>query len=217
LFVSAHTLQQTARDLFDLYRAIMPLQYQVRLARRTQRLRDSHSFVAQKETIKSVPSLGMAFHNDCFYLALHLLTLGMQYQDRYDTSPFVSAKASLADRCVASLITNHLCNGERRLPKDKGAFTLVDLVPVFRQLGEKQYQQQYVRCRLYYVASLFLYHSALHGSPPPHAPQEKQKSVLQETIQSAQGLADTHVTPFPTRPTSRSAHALYQCSFVCGL
>jgi hypothetical protein len=27
---SAHTLQQTARDLFDLYRAIMPLQYQVR-------------------------------------------------------------------------------------------------------------------------------------------------------------------------------------------
>jgi hypothetical protein len=32
-----------------------------------------------------------------------------------------------------------------RLPKDKGAFTLVDLVPVFRQLGEKQYQQQVVR------------------------------------------------------------------------
>ncbi|ELR23268.1 uncharacterized protein ACA1_068520 [Acanthamoeba castellanii str. Neff] len=99
----AHTLQQTARDLFDLYRAIMPLQYQCAVA------------CEQKETIKSVPSLAMAFHNDCFYLALQLLTLGMQYQDR--------------------------------LPKDKGAFTLVDLVPVFRQLGEKQYQQQVLRVR----------------------------------------------------------------------
>lgn len=134
----AHTLQQTARDLFDLYRAIMPLQY-------------------QKETIKSVPSLAMAFHNDCFYLALQLLTLGMQYQDR--------------------------------LPKDKGAFTLVDLVPVFRQLGEKQYQQQV----------------------------EKQQAVLKETVQSAQGLADTHLrVRFMTveRAMKRVVHHLTHLSRV---
>jgi len=40
----------------------------------------------QKKSLKTVPSLAMSFFNDCFYIALHLLTLGLQYQDRYASS-----------------------------------------------------------------------------------------------------------------------------------
>lgn len=88
----------------------------------------------QKKSLKTVPSLAMSFFNDCFYIALHLLTLGLQYQDR--------------------------------LPQDKtGTFTLVDLVPLFRQLGEKQYREQLTI----------------------------QRSVLLEILQEARGLGDTHL------------------------
>jgi hypothetical protein len=87
----------------------------------------------------------MAFHNDCFYLALQLLTLGMQYQDRYARNHRTRRTRSTRRAHTQYLLTRpHICV-QHRLPKDKGAFTLVDLVPVFRQLGEKQYQQQVVQ------------------------------------------------------------------------
>jgi hypothetical protein len=52
----------TARDLFDLYRAVYSAQFVSNLAR--------------------VDHLAMLFHNDCMYIAHHLLTLGHQYRSR---------------------------------------------------------------------------------------------------------------------------------------
>eukprot|EP00911_Craspedida_sp_UC1_P001656 UC1_evm1s1254 len=50
-----------ARDVFDLFRALTP--------------------VCHKEGLATVPQMAMVFHNDCFYLAHHALSLGHQFRD----------------------------------------------------------------------------------------------------------------------------------------
>lgn len=50
------------RDLFVLFRAIMPIYHQ--------------------DSIEFIPSRAMLFYNDCVYIAHHLLTLGHHYQNK---------------------------------------------------------------------------------------------------------------------------------------
>lgn len=50
------------RDLFVLFRAIMPIYHQ--------------------DEIEFIPSKSMLFYNDCVYIAHHLLTLGHHYQNK---------------------------------------------------------------------------------------------------------------------------------------
>eukprot|EP00898_Chlorokybus_atmophyticus_P000233 jgi/Chlat1/120/Chrsp1S03218 len=58
---SAAVLYRTARDVFDVFRAVAPIR-----ARSTRH--------------ESVPQLPMLFHNDCIYLAHQALTLGPRFQ-----------------------------------------------------------------------------------------------------------------------------------------
>jgi len=48
------------RDIFDLFRAVVPLK--------------------NKDSLSEVPGMSAIFHNDCFYIAHHLLTLGHQFR-----------------------------------------------------------------------------------------------------------------------------------------
>eukprot|EP00051_Salpingoeca_urceolata_P017572 m.241060 g.241060 ORF g.241060 m.241060 type:complete len:761 (+) comp18993_c0_seq1:124-2406(+) len=50
----------SVRDMFDLFRAVMPVQHQ--------------------EMFSTVPQMAAVFHNDCFYIAHHLLSLGHQFR-----------------------------------------------------------------------------------------------------------------------------------------
>jgi hypothetical protein len=51
-----------ARDIADLYRAIIPIQW--------------------GEAIDNNPARTMIFFNDCMYFAHHLLTIGFQFKDK---------------------------------------------------------------------------------------------------------------------------------------
>ncbi|XP_046388776.1 centromere/kinetochore protein zw10 homolog [Ischnura elegans] len=55
-------LFHTARNVVELYCSIMPLHH--------------------KEFLDTIPQQSAIFHNNCMYLAHHLLTLGHEYQDR---------------------------------------------------------------------------------------------------------------------------------------
>ncbi|XP_071454519.1 centromere/kinetochore protein zw10 homolog [Hetaerina americana] len=55
-------LFHTARNVIELYCSIMPLHH--------------------KEFLENIPQQSAIFHNNCMYLAHHLLTLGHEYQDR---------------------------------------------------------------------------------------------------------------------------------------
>lgn len=76
------------RDIFDLFRALMPVCHGADLA--------------------TVPQVAVVFHNDCFYIAHHLLSMGHQFRD------------SLPDDMVK-------------------ASTFIDMVPAFRELGERHF------------------------------------------------------------------------------
>jgi len=52
----------TARDVLGLFRAIGPL--------------------VKSQEIKQVPRVAMLFHNDCMFIAHHLLTLGSRHASR---------------------------------------------------------------------------------------------------------------------------------------
>eukprot|EP00742_Colponemidia_sp_Colp-10_P009893 GILJ01010826.1.p1 GENE.GILJ01010826.1~~GILJ01010826.1.p1 ORF type:complete len:743 (-),score=142.94 GILJ01010826.1:136-2364(-) len=81
-------LYRLSRDIFDLFRALKPS------------VHASH--------IENVPHFCMLFHNDCMYIAHHLMTLGHQYRARFPP------------------------------PLNKTA-TFVDMVPMFRDLGEQAF------------------------------------------------------------------------------
>ncbi|GKY99925.1 centromere/kinetochore protein zw10 [Mayamaea pseudoterrestris] len=68
-------LYRTARELLDLFRAIIP---------------STHGY-----EIKNVPRTAAVFHNDCVFLAHHCLTLGLEYQDKYPAVSSDDAKGKL--------------------------------------------------------------------------------------------------------------------------
>ncbi|GAQ88119.1 centromere/kinetochore protein zw10 [Klebsormidium nitens] len=76
---TALQLHRTARDVLQLYRAIVPVQRQHQL--------------------ESVPQLAMVFHNDCLYIAHHALMLGIQYKNALP--PSLRDLSTLADLAPA--------------------------------------------------------------------------------------------------------------------
>ena len=60
LFFSAEQLYYLARDMLDLFRAVVPVVHATELG--------------------SVPLIGMCFFNDCVYIAYHLVTLAFQFK-----------------------------------------------------------------------------------------------------------------------------------------
>lgn len=59
-------LYRSAREVLDLFRAIVPVKYGYE--------------------IKHVPRTAAIFHNDCVYLAHHCLTLGLEYKEKFASS-----------------------------------------------------------------------------------------------------------------------------------
>lgn len=82
----AHLLFQTSRDLLFLFRAVVPTLYESDIAN------DARTC--------------MLYHNDCLYVAYHMLTIGHQYKHRLPA------------------------------PLNRTG-TMVDMVPAFREAGEK--------------------------------------------------------------------------------
>jgi hypothetical protein len=68
----AANLVVTARDIFEMYRAVVPVHH--------------------GDKLENVPTLGMLFHNDCMYMAHVLLTLGHTQRAKLpeDVRPLVS-------------------------------------------------------------------------------------------------------------------------------
>ena len=58
----ANVLYHTARDAFDMFRAVVPCRF--------------------SDSLAAVPRLAMLLHNDCMYIAHHLLTIGHKYRDK---------------------------------------------------------------------------------------------------------------------------------------
>jgi centromere/kinetochore protein ZW10 len=93
-------LIHTARDILNLFRALVP--------------------TLHAEKLENDPRLAALFHNDCIYIAHHMLTIGHQYRDRLPTP-----SASSSSSCSSSLPPPQLFIG------------MVDLVPSFRQLASR--------------------------------------------------------------------------------
>ena len=58
----ANVLYHTARDAFDMFRAVVPCRF--------------------SDSLAAVPRLAMLLHNDCMYIAHHLLTIGHKYREK---------------------------------------------------------------------------------------------------------------------------------------
>ncbi|XP_074628136.1 centromere/kinetochore protein zw10 homolog [Acropora palmata] len=82
----------TVRNMFELYCNVVPTYHKQRLA--------------------TLPQLAALHHNNCMYIAHHLLTLGHQFRPRLPE------------------------------PLNQGMASFVDLVPVIRQIGEKCFLDQ---------------------------------------------------------------------------
>ena len=101
---TARQLAAGARDLFDLFRALMPTYH-------ASRLENDETFAA-------------LFHNDCMYLAHHCLLLSFEFAPK-----------------LAEATGSHVS-------------TFVDLVPLFRSLGESVYAAAVMRARKRVAAAL---------------------------------------------------------------
>ncbi|CAM9781621.1 unnamed protein product [Ascophyllum nodosum] len=90
----AKELFRTARDMLDLFRAVIPVQH--------------------ANALEGVPRIAAVFQNDCLYLAHHMVTLGHEF--RQDLPP----------------------------PANETA-TMIDTVPLFRELAAKSLSDQQKR------------------------------------------------------------------------
>ena len=95
-------LYRTARELFDLYRAIIP---------------STHS-----NEISTIPRTAAILHNDCVYFAHKMLSLGLEYKDR-----FPSFKQEVHD-------------DDEKDVDSPIVYTFLDMVPIFRELAEQTMQ-----------------------------------------------------------------------------
>lgn len=86
-------LYRSTRELFDLYRATIP--------------------AVHGGDISSIPRTAAVFHNDCAYFAHRLLTLGLEFRDRFPPD-----------------------SEDNESPMRK-LCTFLDLVPMFRELAEQ--------------------------------------------------------------------------------
>lgn len=106
--MSARLLFQTSRDVLFLFRAIIPTLY--------------------AEDIANDPRACMLFHNDCMYIAHHMLTIGYLYKQRCGLSNLMHANN------LQKLLILWLC---RLPPPLSQTATMIDMVPGFRNTAEK--------------------------------------------------------------------------------
>ena len=71
----AATLYRTAREVLDLFRAIIP--------------------VTHGHEVAHVPRTAAVLHNDCVFFAHHCLTLGLEYKDKFPEVPVEDARGKL--------------------------------------------------------------------------------------------------------------------------
>ena len=90
-------LYRAARELFDLYRAVIPATY--------------------GKEISNIPRTAAVLHNDCVYFAHRLLTLGLEYRNKFpgEDSPvkctfidLVPMLRELADQTMTNMIKHQL-------------------------------------------------------------------------------------------------------------
>lgn len=76
------TLYRTAREILDLFRAIIPTVFE--------------------NEVGNVPRTAAVLHNDCVYFAHHCLTLGLEYKEKFPptTSPEDIRGAALRQTCM---------------------------------------------------------------------------------------------------------------------
>ena len=128
-------LLETAKDVFDLYRAMIP------------------SF--ERHRISNIPSLSMLFHNDCQYMAHHATLIGAQcrlhlrFDETNETdsqnavpqsvTPPPSHGSSLSPSRTSQTILRSA--SESVLPESSPLplFSLAELVPTFRSMAEQFY------------------------------------------------------------------------------
>lgn len=84
-------LYRSARELFDLYRAIIP--------------------ATHGHEVATIPRTAAVLHNDCVYFAHKMLSLGLEYKDRF---PSFKPEEEWSMKC-----------------------TFIDMVPIFREVAEQ--------------------------------------------------------------------------------
>lgn len=125
-------LLDTAKDIFDLYRAIVP--------------------TLERHRIANIPSLSMLFHNDCQYIAHHITLLGavcrlhLRFggEKEIDPAPQTSTPPLPSSNMLnpSKNAQNLLRSASESVMPESGslpAFSLAELVPAFRSLAEHFY------------------------------------------------------------------------------
>lgn len=106
------TLYRTAREMLDLFRAIIP--------------------VTHGHEVANIPRTAAVLHNDCVFFAHHCLTLGLEYRDKFPpTSPDDSRGNLVRQTCVfVDMVPLFRDLADRSLGDmlDKQARQLVELV-----------------------------------------------------------------------------------------
>ena len=149
---TARQLFAGARDVFDLYRAIMPSFY-------GSRLENDERFAA-------------LFHNDCMYLAHAALTLGFEFKP-----------------ALESLMPGELV-------------TFVDLVPLFRSLGESVYASSVLRVRARIASTL----AALEGLGGTHL--DDRFDHVERTLQACTHIIQDMASVWQVFPSDLYFHSL---------
>ena len=103
-------LYQSAREVLDLFRAMVPVLYGYE--------------------IQNVPRTAAVFHNDCVYLAHHCLTLGLEFRHRLEAlhNPKHPSSSSASPGRRASHDSLDLL---------QRTALFVDMVPLFRDMADK--------------------------------------------------------------------------------
>ena len=101
-------LLHTARDVLNLFRALVP--------------------TIHADALANDPRMAALFHNDCIYIAHHMLTIGHHYRDRSLLLKCCLFSTDLSCRLPKSDLVND---------KQSTFIGMIDLVPSFRQLGSR--------------------------------------------------------------------------------
>ncbi|CAM9549596.1 unnamed protein product [Chrysoparadoxa australica] len=140
--LAAKELFRASRDMLDLFRAVVPVHH--------------------ADQITHVPRIAALFHNDCLYIAHHVVTLGHQYRQRLPP------------------------------PINKVA-TMVDMVPLFRDLGEArladQLKQQRKQLREFLRGVDFLEPSGAVMAPGPEDSEDGPRRAIRKVMYHLHQLA----------------------------
>lgn len=162
-------LLETAKDIFDIYRAIVPS--------------------LERHRIANIPSLSMLFHNDCQYMAHHATLLGAQcrlnlrfgeandFEIQSPTPLSITPPPSRGSTLNPSHASqNFLRSASESLSPELAAqpiFSLAELVPTFRHMAESFYLDIFTAVREHTM--LFL--ERMDGLKRTDDEQKKQKCL----------------------------------------